>query len=354
MKRKHMRLPNGFGQISKIKGNLRKPYRVMVTVGKTQYGRPIQKLLKPTAYFETYNEAYLALVTSNKTQYEVDKDKTLEEVFNDWFKETYSDPGISIAIQYMTAWNHCKHLGSRRFNDIHVVDIKECLKNNPSISTSRMIKFLFNKLYDYAVENEICEINLARKIKSANIKLENKSHHIAFTEEEISILWEHIDDRYTRWVLIQCYTGLRPNELCQIKVSNINLNEHYIIGGMKTTAGTNRKIPIHPSIEPFIKEQIEFNKKYQSDKLLINEYGNEVNYAIYRLKFNEVIDKYKLDPKHKPHDPRKFFVTTAKKYQLNDYAIKLIVGHTIEDITENIYTERPLSWLYDQICMINV
>ena len=34
--RKRRRLPNGFGQISELKGrNLRKPFRAMVTVGKT-------------------------------------------------------------------------------------------------------------------------------------------------------------------------------------------------------------------------------------------------------------------------------------------------------------------------------
>lgn len=49
-KTKHMRLPNGFGQISKLKNQrLRKPYRAMVTVGKTDTGRPICKLLKPEA-----------------------------------------------------------------------------------------------------------------------------------------------------------------------------------------------------------------------------------------------------------------------------------------------------------------
>lgn len=39
---KRKRLPNGFGQISEIKKrNLRKPFRAMVTVGKTPTGRPI-------------------------------------------------------------------------------------------------------------------------------------------------------------------------------------------------------------------------------------------------------------------------------------------------------------------------
>lgn len=49
---KRHRLPNGFGQIVKIKrGNLRNPYRASITVGKNpKNGRPIVKLLKPKAY----------------------------------------------------------------------------------------------------------------------------------------------------------------------------------------------------------------------------------------------------------------------------------------------------------------
>ena len=44
--RRRKKLPNGFGQISEIKtGNLYKPFRAMVTVGKDFYGRPIRKLL---------------------------------------------------------------------------------------------------------------------------------------------------------------------------------------------------------------------------------------------------------------------------------------------------------------------
>jgi len=50
-KRKRMRLPNGFGRITKISNKrLRNPYRVTVTVGTDMNGRPIGKLLKPKAY----------------------------------------------------------------------------------------------------------------------------------------------------------------------------------------------------------------------------------------------------------------------------------------------------------------
>ena len=53
-KKQHMRLTNGFGQICEIRGhNLRKPFRVTLTVGRTNEGKPITKPLRPVAYFET-------------------------------------------------------------------------------------------------------------------------------------------------------------------------------------------------------------------------------------------------------------------------------------------------------------
>ena len=46
-KNKRRRLPNGFGQISEIKNKrLNKPFRAMVTVGKTNTGKAICKPLK--------------------------------------------------------------------------------------------------------------------------------------------------------------------------------------------------------------------------------------------------------------------------------------------------------------------
>ena len=77
-KNKRRHLPNGFGRITEIKGqNLREPFRVSITVGKNASGRPIAKLLKPKAYFKTYNEAYAALVEYNRNPYDLDNDLLL-------------------------------------------------------------------------------------------------------------------------------------------------------------------------------------------------------------------------------------------------------------------------------------
>ncbi len=56
-----------------------------------------------------------------------------------------------------------------------------------------------------------------------------------------------------------------------------------------------------------------------------------------------------LSTEHRAHDPRKHFITMAKKYKVDKYAIKYIVGHSISDITEKVYTERDLIWLKEEI-----
>ena len=89
-KNRRRRLPNGFGQITEIKGkNLRKPFRAMVTVGKTQHGKPICKPLKPDAYFYTYNEAYEALVEYNRNPYDLAPDLTVLQLYEKWSDEYF-------------------------------------------------------------------------------------------------------------------------------------------------------------------------------------------------------------------------------------------------------------------------
>lgn len=39
----------------------------------------------------------------------------------------------------------------------------------------------------------------------------------------------------------------------------------------------------------------------------------------------------------------------SEKAKVNEYALKRLVGHHISDITENVYTDRPISWLREEI-----
>lgn len=374
-KRSHKRLPNGFGQITEIKGKgLRKPFRAMVTVGKNEYGKPICRLLKPVSYFATYNEAYEALVEYNRSPYDLDETITVGDLYPKWF-ERYK---LGVAEQSLgwcqSAWNYCTPIKNIPVKDVRVRHVKECVEHGYSFdgnirkdvpSTIRKnVKFMLNMLMDYALEYDLTDKNYARiyvmpKYISKEIS-QNRSEHISFTDEEMKILWNNLYIvKNVDMVLIQCYTGLRPMELCSIKLENVYLDDGYIIGGMKTDAGKDRVIPIHSSILDLVRN------RYNDAKLLKLDYLftglrkqtmqiSRFNYDMYKDAFYFVRNSLGLSSKHKPHDPRKQFVTMAKKYNVNEYALKRIVGHSITDLTEKVYTDRDISWLKTEMEKIKV
>lgn len=54
-------------------------------------------------------------------------------------------------------------------------------------------------------------------------------------------------------ILIGIYSGWRPQELALLERGNVDIKEWTFIGGMKTDAGTNRTVPIHPKIQNIVK-----------------------------------------------------------------------------------------------------
>lgn len=59
--------------------------------------------------------------------------------------------------------------------------------------------------------------------------------------------------------------------------------------------------------------------------------------------------KRKSTPEHSAHDTRVQFVTMCKKYNVDEYAIKYMVGHSIKDLTERVYTKREIGWLKTEL-----
>lgn len=336
--RKHLRLPNGFGQITEIKNKrLRNPYRVMVTVGKDQNGKPICKLLKPKAYFHTYNEAYIALVEYNKDPYSLEEAINVDELFNRWLEEYKSTRSSASLRSVLSVWTYCDNLKEMKVTEVRSRHLKEAIETASSPTTKQRLKAVLDMMFDYALEYELVTRNYARDFKLspevAKEKERNRKEHQSFTEEEMAVLWANTQNVYVNIMLIQCYSGWRPNELLELKTENINLEEGWMRGGKKTTAGKNRVVPIHSRIKPLIE------KYYNPD----NEYLFNVTYDQYRHNITALV------PNHRPHDGRVQFVTMCKAAGVDEYAIKIMVGHTINDITEKIYTRRPLSFFKDEI-----
>ena len=75
--------------------------------------------------------------------------------------------------------------------------------------------------------------------------------------------------------------------------------------------------------------------------------GTYMTYDKYRKRFQKVMDRLKMT--HRPHETRHTFITKAKACNVDEYILKLIVGHAIEDITEKVYTHRTMEQLKSEM-----
>lgn len=367
-RKKHKRLPNGFGQITEDKvHNLRNRFRAMVTVGKTVEGKPIVRTLKPKCYFATYNEAYQALVEYHKNPYDLDDTMTVSQLYDKWSEEYFKSLKNDSSIRTITsAWAYCSSVYDMQAKQIRARHIKGCMEDGTAIikgiekkasaNMKSRIKSLFNLMLDYALEYELVEKNYARTFNLSdeivNEKEESKRGHLSFTDEEMDLLWENLGKKeYVDVLIIQCYSGWRPQELGLIRLENVDLEKWTFSGGMKTEAGTNRVVPIHPRIRDLVQSKYNEALELHSDYLLncTDTTNMKLTYDKYKHRFDKLRDELGLNPLHRPHDGRMQFVTMAKKYTVDEYAIKYIVGHKIQDITEKVYTDRDIEWLASEM-----
>ena len=75
--------------------------------------------------------------------------------------------------------------------------------------------------------------------------------------------------------------------------------------------------------------------------------GTHMTYDKYRGRFKKVMLRFKMN--HRPHETRHTFITKAKSVGMDEYILKLIVDHTVSDITEKTYTHRTMEQLYEEM-----
>ena len=364
-----MKLPNGYGSVHKLTDKKRrKPWRVRISAG-YNYDEVNDKQVrkyKTLGYYETKQLALQALANYNENPYDLDADKvTFSECYEKWTEDYFEKITPSAKRTVEAAYQYCSILYDMRMKDIRTYHLKGCMddgyiipetgkdkgkKRFASANTKSRMKSMFNLLFDYAVEHEIAMSNYARNFNlDSDIlteKEKNKKEKIPFSNDEIKTLWDNIDFGFTDMILIQMYSGWRPQELVILKIEDIDLKNDIMQGGMKTEAGKNRIVPIHPLAKPLIEKRYNEAVKLKSEYLfndVNSQTGIKMTYHKYRKRFLKVMQRNNMN--HTPHECRHTFITIAKSNKMDEYILKLIVGHAIDDITEKIYTHRTIEQL---------
>ncbi len=355
---KPTKFPSGYGSIFKMPGRRTNPYRVVKTdkwVIDPDTGKAKQ-LRFTIGYYPTREAAMIALANYNENPYDIHTDSiTFAECYEKWSEDYFPTLSNASSIRTITAaYAYCNGLYDMRMKDIRVSHLEGTVLNaNVGDSTKGRIKSLFNMLYKYAIAHDIVEKDYA-SVMFANgspIKRERTKDPVPFTDNEIIQLWDNVDKvPFTDMVIIGIYSGWRPQELSILKLSDIDLEADTMRGGLKTEAGKNRIVPIHPIIKPLIENRIREAASLHSEYLFNDENGQQgtyMTYDKYRKRFSKIMDRLKMT--HHPHETRHTFITKAKACGMDEYILKLIVGHSIADITEKVYTHRTVEQLKSEI-----
>lgn len=342
---KRLKLPNGFGSITKKSGRRRRPFEIRKWVDGRQ---------KVIGYEATYEVALAFLCEYNKNPLLFNPNEiTFDELF--CLVKAYLFPRIKEHTQcsYMCAYKHLKRLYTKQFAKIRIGDLQSAIRDihdsGAGYSTQKKARQVLHHMYSYAVKYEIIapERDISKYIDIDKNKIVYKK--TIFNTRQIYKLFRADNNRYAKMILMHMLLGTRPSEFLNIERTDVKIRQRYlIIRESKTEAGRNRIIPLHKQTLPFWIEFIAENNKY----IACDEHGTHLNYSRFRSKFDSTLKILKIK-RHTPHECRHTLASLLSNADANPTAIKRILGHANDSITEKHYTHKDLHQLKKALDLIS-
>lgn len=116
-------------------------------------------------------------------------------------------------------------------------------------------------------------------------------------------------------------------------------------GGIKTKAGKDRLVPIHPRIENFIRKH-----KAEGHKYLFTYNGKKMSASQYYIFWNAIMEQ--LSMSHTPHECRHTFRSRLDSAGANKVCIDFMMGHKSLDVGERVYTHKTIEELQSTIILL--
>lgn len=353
-RKKRMRLPNGIGSVHHINDGKarRRPYRARVLshIELDEKKGTAKKKYITIGYFENETDAIEALFEYRKSPYTLEASAcTFADVFEAWKAKKYPTISESGRFGYNSAYKNSAPLHSMKMRDIRTSHLDNVMQNiECGFQVQARLKTFWGQLFKYALEHDIIQKNYSEFVKTRD--KDEGTKRTAISPEDRAKLWKAIDagDRDAEIAMIYIYTGMRPSELLEVEKANVDLNARIMIGGKKTEAGKNRRVPIHNCIMPFISRLMQTDGKFLVTETIPPKIGKAIPRTRYLTYYwNPLMERLGLK-EYTPHYCRHTCATLLREADVQEDLRKLILGHKNEDITDR-YTHHPDEMLVEAI-----
>ena len=344
-RKKHTKLPNGYGSISYLGKGRRRPYGVYPPARERIDGKTIRP--KAIGYAETYEKArdMLSLYHNGLDLPDAPlvpkAGLTFAEVYKRYYEDKYENPAASFSDAAKKAqkggYSRLENLHGEIFERLTYPDLQAAVD---AITLSRAAVTqsvtVIKGMYKYAEKMGIVDKDQSRHL---SVRVPDETEHgVPLTPEDIRALWKHKEDRLAQLSLLMIYSGYRIGAISSLE---IHLSpDWYFQGGIKTAAGKGRIVPVHTAIrditENLIKEGKVIRWSYEQKRSSLRDFWDSLG----------IHD-------HTPHDCRHTFSALCERYHVPEADRKRLMGHSFgADITNGVYGHRTIEELRESIEMI--
>ena len=334
------RNPNGYGCVTKLSGRRSRPWCVKITT----YDSEGQAKQTPIGYAATEEEANILLAEYNNNPWNIDRERvTLLLLYQRWAEIKLPKLGKSNQSSLRAAFKHCSKYYGVKYRSLRSYHMQDCIDNcGRGASMQSCIKNLWGHLDRFAFEIDLIDKMYSQITTAPPIP---ETTRTPFTKAQIDALWAVKDEPWVNTVLIYIYTGFRLQELLTMKTDQVNLEEWYFQGGLKTAAGKGRIVPIHDRIRPLVQHLVDQNTEY-----LFTFQGKKFCKSIYYRCWSEVMNKIGADKT--PHEARHTFETNLDNAKGNRKCIDMLMGHKSNDVGNRVYNHKTIEQLRETISLL--
>lgn len=339
------RNPNGYGSVTKLKGNRSKPWIIKVT----QYDADGNGHQVPIGYTATEEEGNILLAKYNNNPWNIEKAKvTLAELYQQWAVMKKPKLGIALQRSLQSAYNnHLQKYYGMKYRNIKAYHMQDAIDScTSSHATQSVVKNLWGHLDRYAYEQDVID-KMYSQLISVSMAPPDTEARTPFTDEQIEALWSNQNKEKANIMLLYLYTGFRLNELLSMKKEQVNMDELYFQGGLKTASGKSRIVPIHHRILPIVQ-----NLMQQEGTYLITANGIKATSHNLYTWWKATLSIIGIDPEDStktPHAARHTVETRLDNEKANRKCIDLLLGHKSKDIGNRVYNHKTIEQLRETI-----
>lgn len=277
--------------------------------------------------------------------------KSLQQVYEEWYTKYKPRVGDSTMAGYKAAYQHFSDLHPRLITSITAQDLQNCIDGcKAGKRTHQMMKVVAGLLWAYAYDSDYVDKDVTENLYTGRGKSEQRE---PLTDEEVETIRQAIGkEQYAEYVYALCYLGFRPGEFLRLKKSDLHEEQGvlFLVGGSKTDAGKNRRVPVPSAITGIILSRMDVS----DTDLLFPQYVTNRQKEF--TGFKEMTDAYFRETVFKPMMARLGIADGKVPYGArHTYSDKLkaaagdektkaaIMGHTDYNFTRQRYQSTGLT-----------